>query len=463
MPGSAWICPSCQRRVPRTIAVCRCGHEWTGSEESVADLSGEVSAAVPVAAGKSPAAMIVLAVVLIGGVIALIAGLKPRPTYEDGGLKPRPTYGDAGLQPRPTEDAEEEPSRVPQWPNDPSLWKTSAVPVAASTPAVAPSARAHALEDVIGMALPAVALVETPGGRGTGFFIAPDTVITNAHVVEAHAYVTLKLAAGETMPGRVTERSDAVDLAAIKVSNARAGQPTLALGASRDVRIGQEIYAIGSPLGLQNTVTRGIVSAFRQAGSVLLVQTDAAINPGNSGGPLIDRSGRVVAVATMRMAGRAEALGFGVGAEHVHALLEGRAPQSGTSVAARPSDAFAPGRGDDADGDRATGEELYERFLVEAARRADQLDQSWASFVGDCLGGRAPATRSDRGWYVLWEKFDDSKVSPACTRFVTDFKMAAREFSGRMTEAADRARSAGVYPGVCRQLRQRHRLDSPDW
>jgi hypothetical protein len=420
--------------------------------------------------------LIVLAVVLIGGVVALIAGLKlrnsgdaglsaglkPRPTH-DAGLKSRPTYEDAGLKPRPTYDAEDEPSRVPQWPNDPSLWKTSAAPVAAVTPAVPPSPRPYALEDVIGTALPAVALVETPGGRGTGFFIAPDTVITNAHVVEAHAYVTLTLAAGETVPGRVTERSDALDLAAIKVSDVRAGQPTLALGASRDVRIGQEIYAIGSPLGLQNTVTRGIVSAFRRAGSVLLVQTDAAINPGNSGGPLIDRSGRVVAVATMRIAGRAEALGFGVGAEHVRALLDGRAPQAGASVAARPSDAFAPGRGDDADGDRATGEELYERFLVEAARRADQLDQSWTSFVSDCLGGRGPATRSDRGWYALWEKFDDSKVSPACTRFVTDFKMAAREFSGRMTEAADRARSAGVYPGVCRQLRQRHRLDSPDW
>jgi hypothetical protein len=165
----------------------------------------------------------------------------------------------------------------------------------------------------------------------------------------------------------------------------------------------------------------------------------------------------------MRMAGRAEALGFGVGAEHVHALLDGRAQKAGTSVGARPSDAFAPSRPDGADGDREGGEEQYERFLVEASKRADQLDSSWTDFVTDCLGGRAPATRGDRGWYALWEKFDDAKVSPACTRFVTDFKMAAREFSGRMTEAADRARSAGVFPGVCRQLRQRHRLDSPAW
>ena len=170
------------------------------------------------------------------------------------------------------------------------------------------------------------------------------------------------------------------------------------------------MIAIGSPLGLQNTVTRGIVSALRQVGAVVLVQTDAAINPGNSGGPLLDRSGRVLAVTTMRMAGRAESLGFGVGAEHVRAMLDGRAPQS--SQGQRPADLFAPGRADGADGERETGEAVYERILVEAAKRADQLDASWTDFVADCLAGRAPSTRSDRGWYALWERFDDTKVSP---------------------------------------------------
>ena len=258
------------------------------------------------------------------------------------------------------------------------------------------------------------------------------------------------------------QRSDDLDLAAIRTNDARPSQPTLVLASSREARIGQEVIAIGSPLGLQNTVTRGIVSALRQVGSVVLVQTDAAINPGNSGGPLLDRSGRVLAVATMRMAGRAEALGFGVGAEHVRAMLDGRAPQS-AQTGQRPADLFAPGRAEGADGDRETGEAMYDRFLIEAAKRADQLDQSWTDFVADCLSGRAPSTRSDRGWYALWEKFDDSKVAAACTRFLVDFKTAAREFEHRMTEAADRARASGVYPGVCRQLRQRHRLDFADW
>ncbi len=358
------------------------------------------------------------------------------------------------------QEAAEHVSTVPRWPDDPTLWKDSSSPAAVGLSRSADAVpRARATEDVIGGALPAVALVETPGGRGTGFFVAPDTLVTNAHVVEAHAYVTVKLSNGESLTGRVVQRSDELDLAAVRTADARAGQSTLPLASSREARIGQEVFAIGSPLGLQNTVTRGIVSALRQAGSVVLVQTDAAINPGNSGGPILDRSGRVLAVATMRLAGRAEALGFGVAAEHVRALLDGRAASSARSVS-RPADAFGSG---EADGDREGGEAGYERFLVEAARRADQLDRSWTDFVADCLSGRAPATRSDRGWYALWERFDDTKVSPSCARFSADFKAAAREFEQRMTDAADAARRVGVYPGVCRQLRQRHRLDSPDW
>ena len=461
MPSSAWICPLCHRRVPRTVEECRCGRQWTGSE---ADADQADQRAV------SPSHRVLLlpiAVVLLG----LIAGYVIIGRHGQPAAAMRQTPGVAlendSAEPRPERsNAVGEAvagSRVPRWPDDPTLWKDSTpAPAAAPAPVSGPAPRTRALEDVIGAALPAVVLVETPGGRGTGFFVAPDTVVTNAHVVEAHAYVALKLAGGESLTGRVVQRSDALDLAAIRTADTRSGQATLALATSRDARIGQEIFAIGSPLGLQNTVTRGIVSALRQAGSVTLVQTDAAINPGNSGGPLIDRAGRVVAVATMRMAGRAEALGFGVGAEHVRALLDGRAP-AGAAAASRPASSFISGGGEDADVDRESGERSYERFLVEAAKRADQLDRSWTDFVADCLDGRTPFTRSDRGWYALWEKFDDSKVAPSCARFVTDFKLAAREFSTRMTEAADRARATGVYPGVCRQLRSRYRLDSPDW
>jgi S1-C subfamily serine protease len=432
----------------------------------VAEPSGETAAA-----GLSPAPQserskkwALSALVLAAVIIAAVALGRSRPPVS--AAEPAPVVvSQTALAVAP--DAADPDSRVPRWPDDPTLWKDATlIPSSASAPLVVPAGgpalRPRALEDVISSALPAVALVETPGGRGTGFFVTPDTLITNAHVVEANSYVTIKLSTGEVLTGRVIQRSDDLDLAAIRTNDARPAQATLVLASSREARIGQEVIAIGSPLGLQNTVTRGIVSALRQVGSVVLVQTDAAINPGNSGGPLLDRSGRVLAVATMRMAGRAEALGFGVGAEHVRAMLDGRAPQS-AQVGQRPADLFAPGRAEGADGDRETGEAMYDRFLIEAAKRADQLDRSWTDFVADCLAGRPPSTRSDRGWYALWEKFDDSKVAPACTRFLVDFRTAAREFEHRMTEAADRARASGVYPGVCRQLRQRHRLDFSDW
>jgi S1-C subfamily serine protease len=457
MPASAWICPECDRRVPRAVDVCRCGHARTGVERPIADADDAPVVGTTPPRTQVPAAM----VVILLGVVAAAVATRTRPAE----TRPQPAV--SAPTAAAVQDGAADPQAIasgrgaPRWPDDPTLWResvpTAAAPVEGAARVAAP---AGSLEDVISGALPAVALVETPGGRGTGFFVAPDTLITNAHVVESHSYVTVKLSTGEVLSARVVQRADDLDLAAIRTTETSATQATLALGSSRDARIGQEVIAIGSPLGLQNTVTRGIVSALRQAGSVVLIQTDAAINPGNSGGPILDRSGRVLAVATMRMGGRAEALGFGVAGEHVRALLDGRAP-SATRASTRPADAFAPNR--DADGDRETGEAAYERFLVEASRRADRLDASWRDFVADCLAGKAPATRSDRGWYALWEKFDDAAVSPACVRFVTDFKVAAREFEQRMTDAADRARRAGVYPGVCRQLRHRHRLDSPDW
>ena len=457
MALSARICPVCQRRLPRSVDVCRCGRHWTGLEPAADAPDGAPEATgAPRPAGRTLAALSALALCAVA--VAVVSQRTPPAAVGDAiaAVSAPPTADE------PSPPAAAEPSRVPRWPDDPTLWRHTA---AAALPAPAPVPVASAplsLEDVLSASVPAVVLVETPGGRGTGFFVAGDTVVTNAHVVEAQTYVSLKLSTGEVVPGRVVERSDALDLAAIRTVDARPGQAVLSLASSRDARVGQEIFAIGSPLGLQNTVTRGIVSALRQAGSVALVQTDAAINPGNSGGPLIDRAGRVLAVATMRMAGRAEALGFGVGAEHVRALLDGRAPAAAPAAETRPAEAFAAGSGD-ADGDRESGAQAYERFLVEAARRADQLDASWTDFTADCLAGRAPATRSDRGWYALWEKFDDSAVPAACMRFMTDFQLAAREFAGRMIEAADRARAAGVYPGVCRELRHRHRLDSPDW
>ena len=217
-------------------------------------------------------------------------------------------------------------SSAPSWPTNVPYVSRTPAPATPAPPlpaAVPASNTVHTAEEVVAMALPAVVLVETPGGKGTGFFVSSDTALTNAHVVEGAAYVTLVSAGGERTSARVAT------YAPIRIwqscGSAAAG-PThrpLTLGTLADVRVGEEVLAIGAPLGLQNTVTRGIVSAVRRSGSMTLIQTDAAINPGNSGGPLIDQSGRVVAINTMKVSGAAESLGFAIAADHARALIDG--------------------------------------------------------------------------------------------------------------------------------------------
>jgi hypothetical protein len=353
-----------------------------------------------------------------------------------------------------------------RWPDEPGVWRDAPPAVGAPAPTATAngstasperSVRPRALEDVIDGAMPAVVRVHAGDNRGAGFFVRPDTVLTNAHVVGSRTYVTVALANGASVPSRVVTRRDDLDLAVIRTSSTASSQVTLPL-ASGLVRPGQEVVAIGSPLGLQNTVTRGIVSALRRSGPVVLVQTDAAINPGNSGGPILDRRGQVIAIATLKVGGRAEALGFGVAAEHAVALLEGRAGAEGAALA--PAGAATDLEPDRDRSDAAAG---YEQFMAQAARRADKLDESWDEFVPDCLSGRAPSARGDRAWFVLWERFDTSTVSPACTRFYANFQAAAVDFQRAMAQANDQARQQGVYPGVCREIRRRYRLDSPDW
>src|SRR5204863_7749927 len=151
-------------------------------------------------------------------------------------------------------------------------------PAAIST-APAANAPPDSLEDVVSNAIPAIVSIETKEGRGSGFFAAASTVITNRHVVGNNVSVTVRLASGTALPGRVDTVSQEFDLALVRVAGGDPHQPVLPLGSVNGVRPGQEVIAIGLALGVfQNTVTRGIVSAIRKAGNTVVLQTDAAIN-----------------------------------------------------------------------------------------------------------------------------------------------------------------------------------------
>ena len=138
---------------------------------------------------------------------------------------------------------------------------------------------------------------ETPRGVGSGFIISPDGyVLTNAHVVEGADEVYVTLTDKREFKAKIIGSDKRSDVAVVKIEGSNL--PRLTFGDSNKLRVGEWVIAIGSPFGLENTVTAGIISAkARDTGDYLpLIQTDVAVNPGNSGGPLINLRGEVIGI-----------------------------------------------------------------------------------------------------------------------------------------------------------------------
>ena len=145
--------------------------------------------------------------------------------------------------------------------------------------------------------------IQQQQGQGSGFITRSDGVLlTNAHVVEGAATVSVLLPDGRSLTGKVLGADPLTDVAVVKV--VASGLPVAPLGDSATLRPGEWAIAIGNPLGLDNTVTAGIISAIQRTNAlgdgqrVPFIQTDAAVNPGNSGGPLINDRGQVIGINT---------------------------------------------------------------------------------------------------------------------------------------------------------------------
>ncbi len=156
-------------------------------------------------------------------------------------------------------------------------------------------------------------------GTGSGFIISNDgLILTNSHVVNGADTVKVLLKDGRSLQGKVLGQDSLTDVAVVKIQ--ANNLPAVQVGDSDQLRPGEWAIAIGNPLGLDNTVTAGIISATgRTSGDVGVpdkrvgfIQTDAAINPGNSGGPLLNQYGQVVGMNTAIIAGGAQGLGFAI-------------------------------------------------------------------------------------------------------------------------------------------------------
>ena len=172
---------------------------------------------------------------------------------------------------------------------------------------------------------------QVPRGTGTGFVWDNNGhIVTNFHVIQEGSGARVTLADQSSWPATLVGAFADRDLAVLKINAPRDKLPAIAIGSSRDLQVGQKVFAIGNPFGLDQTLTIGIVSALnREIDSANqrtirgVIQTDAAINPGNSGGPLLDSAGRLIGVNTAiySPSGASAGIGFAIPADEVNRIV----------------------------------------------------------------------------------------------------------------------------------------------
>jgi serine protease Do len=197
---------------------------------------------------------------------------------------------------------------------------TSAEEPLPSTAAARPAAvGGRSTRELAQAALRAAASLRCRDSVGSGFFVAPDLLVTNAHVLcPAAESIEVGLSDDRKYWGQVVRRDDGIDLGLVRVSGASV-QP-MPLGDVGDIAVGDRVVIVGSPVGLDFTVQEGSISNLqRSANGVAYLQLDAKVSPGNSGGPVIDSEGRVVGIVSMKVSGAGvEGIGLAVPVNYVY-------------------------------------------------------------------------------------------------------------------------------------------------
>ena len=192
---------------------------------------------------------------------------------------------------------------------------------------------------------------QVPRGTGTGFvWDEQGHIVTNFHVIQGGTAARVTLSDQSSYPAQLVGAFPERDLAVLRIKAPKDKLPPIPVGTSRDLIVGQRVYAIGNPFGLDQTLTTGIVSAlnreiesFNERVIRGVIQTDAAINPGNSGGPLLDSAGRLIGVNSQiaSPSGASAGIGFAIPVDEVNRVVprlirDGRVERPALGIAALP-------------------------------------------------------------------------------------------------------------------------------
>ena len=252
----------------------------------------------------------------------------------------------------------------------------------------------------VAKAEPAVVRVESTDSVGSGMVVDKSGyVLTCNHVVEDIQSATIVFMSGEQYMGTVVERDEPRDLAVIKITTGGLDLPIVTLGNSAKLDIGEDVIGVGYSLGLEGevTVSRGIVSAFRNIDDVNYIQTDAATNPGNSGGPLINLKGEVVGIANFKFVGEAvEGMSFAIAIDDAKSFLTStiETEKAQSEIEALEREVLALVNSERSSRDTAPlvwDENLHEiarEHSEEMARRGELFHSSmYESYAENCWGG----------------------------------------------------------------------------
>lgn len=229
-----------------------------------------------------------------------------------------------------------------------------------AAPAVAQAPKTMTVAELVRTVKPAVVYIATfdakgqQAGLGSGFVVdASGIVVTNLHVIQGAKALSVKMADGEMYDKvEIVDYDARRDIAVLKVKPF-GRLPTVPLGDSDRVEIGEEAVAVGNPKGMEHTVSSGLISAMRQDEGYKLIQISVPISPGSSGGPLFDRQGRVIGITTAQLRGEGvQNLNFAVPINYAKPLIDPKAP---TMTLSQLNDKVGPPAGGPAQGASSGG------------------------------------------------------------------------------------------------------------